>query len=102
MGLAAAAVVALAATAVVAAAVAEDQQQNDDPPPVVVSEAAAQTIIVVTHHEYLQEKIGGFCRSFHGIPSGRKCAASPLRQNLTGFSVPPPAPFFRRFFRPWS
>ena len=72
---AAATVVVVVAAAIVAAAaaVAEQKNQNDDPPPVVAAEAVADAVIV-THR--ITSGFGfELCRSFHGIPRIRICAA---------------------------
>jgi len=76
--LAAAAAVVVAAViviAAVAAAVAEQEDQDDDPPPVIAAKAVADAVIVTTHN-HTSEICFELCRSFHGIPKGRKCARS--------------------------
>ena len=77
---AAAALVALAAHVVVAAA-AEQQDQDDDPPAVTTTEA-----VIVAHNIYLQRRFfTAIRRSFHVIPSLKKCAAEniPAPHRLT-------------------
>ena len=61
------AVVAVAAALTVVAAAAEQQKQDDDPAEIATTET------IVTHNEYLQKFFRGNYRSFHGIPSAKKC-----------------------------
>ena len=71
---AAAAVIALVGVAA-ATAVTEQEDQNDDPPQVVTAEAATDTIVITAHKNTSEDVLERFCRSFHGIPKVKKCAA---------------------------
>jgi len=73
--------------AAVAAAVAYQEQQDDDPPPVVAAEPVADTAIVITTHKNTSENDLELCRSFHGIPAEKKCAAGQVRLCLKKASL---------------
>ena len=69
------------------AAVADQQQDDDDPPPVVAAEPVADTAVVITTHKNTSENDLELCRSFHGIPAEKKCAAGQVRLCLKKASL---------------